>query len=59
MQGPISNQPLDTTTYLLDPFDTDNETRMKEVYFSACPRSSLINENQKTIELTSRENEES
>ena len=27
MQGPISNPPLDPTTYLLDPFDTDNETK--------------------------------
>ena len=59
MLGPINNPPLDATTSLLNPFDTDNETKMKEVYFSAYPKSSLIIENQKTSELTSRENEES
>ena len=59
MQGSVSNPPLDPTTYLLDPFNTDNKTKMKEVHFSAYPKLSVISENQKTSMLTSRENEES
>ena len=58
MQGPISNPPLDPITYLLDPFDTDNETKTRDIHFSTYPKSSLINDNQKTSELTIRENEE-
>ena len=43
MQSPISNPPLDPSTYLSDPFDIDNETKTKEVHLSAYPKSSLIN----------------
>ena len=43
----------------MDPFDIDNETNTKEVHFSAYTNLSLINENQKTHELTSRQKEES
>ena len=41
MQGPISNPSLDLSTHLSYPFDIDNETKAKEVHFSAYPKSSL------------------
>ena len=59
MQGPISNppliQPLTSWTLLI----LIMKLKLKKVHFSAYPKSSPINENQKTSELTSRENEES
>ena len=55
----MSNAPLNASTYLSDPFDIDNETKTKEVYFNAYPKSSLINENQRSSKMFGRENEES
>ena len=55
IQGPIGSQPLDPSMFLSDPFNFDNETKAKEVYFSAYPKLSLINKIQKTSELSSRE----
>ena len=40
MQGPVINAPLNPSTYLSDPFETDNETKIKEVHFSAYPKPS-------------------
>ena len=59
MQGPISSPPFDPSTYFLDSFDIVNETKTKEVHFSAYPKLPLINENKKNSELSSRKNEES
>ena len=59
MQGPISNPPLHPSRYLFDPFDTDNETKAREVYFSAYSMLSLINKYQKTSKLSCRKNKES
>ena len=57
-QGPMSNSPLNPTRYLSDPFDIANETKTKEVHFSAYPKPSLISKNHRTSELSGRENEE-
>ena len=59
MQDPMIDASLNPGTYLPDPFDIANETKTKEVHFSAYPKSSLINKNQRTSELYGRENEES
>ena len=59
MQGQMINAPMNPSAYLSDPFNIAIETKTKEVQFSAYPKLSLFNENQRTSELTGRENEES
>ena len=59
MQGPSINAHLNPSTYLSDPFHTAKETKTTEVQFSAYPKSSLINENQRANKLPGRENEKS
>ena len=59
MQGHMINASLNPSTYLTDPFNIANETKIREVHFSAYPKSSLINENQRTSKIFGRENEES
>ena len=53
------NAPLNPSTYLSDPFDIANETKTKEVQFSAYPKLSLFNEHERPSELSGRENKES
>ena len=55
----MSNAYLNQSTYLPDPFNIANETKAKGVHFRTYPKSSLINENQRTSKLSGRENEES
>ena len=59
MQGPVLDASLNPSTYLSDLFDIANEINTKEAHFSAYPKSSLINENQRPSRLSGRENKES